>query len=900
MAKCKHIPCTYTGSDLENHEAICVHNNQNTLYTNNPPTEGDILQYKSWKSEQLMATLEDLNRDTVANAVAIHLIKVWINILPYEMEDSPPNAVWGFQFNARPLPPNAATNDTEIKDVWKTIQQLRHSFVPFAFQFAFLQFVLKMGDHGGMLADDMGLGKTYSMLLSSVHVTTTTPGTIAVIVNPNQALNEQMVVELNKGFRFVPEKIEYITDPSKRAKGVTRIGKIGEVDVHYVGSRIQYTEWLSTQRGETKSHIVLIVKSIIRDPEIDVRLYTNKDIMFIDEADQGFKMEGNTATNSRIAIQKHAITRVWVVTGTPVNNNLQGLLSLFKLAGVPNSEEGDGINLGERLYHLSNAYGIRREADYPVVAGILAFMNKGISKPLEIDVPLVMPIDEHRMMMAVEDHGTYQNTHIVAAAGRPLDDMWTCEVSSATFRPIQQVQSFTQNNVSVMRRAAKLVFMAGTNAKIDMGVLKTIRRERWVDDASSIRIDDDWTVLFDTGGKVEQWSGNPEFPSTYPCPTHPDEKLWPLLALQMAHCLHSGLAFGFSADDWKYINATLLKGPPPTYHRFCYTVRYAHARVESEGEDGKTKHRQPKLLTFDKFEKDLNAKDPNSELTIEKIEQPEDSFSEKEKAVVRICQEAVRKNEQAVIIAANRFPMARFQYALLRHGISTVFTSYTTELSKNKQAIIESFRSKKFSVLIMQISSSGRGINLQFCRNLILPQMWHNPAEIEQARRRIVRVGSPFDYVRIFKVYYTNTIEDFIWNYAMRKKLEKAVEVHRKTIDQPDDLTRVMDNEWPKTKKAFQARRQRAANLSGRWTPTEHMSDESTFGPFFTDKSTLGVTGVMDGEAVATKASATHQNVTDMLRSFVAALGITDPIHLKRALDIVGWFRLEDFRGFEN
>lgn len=72
---------------------------------------------------------------------------------------------------------------------------------------------------------------------------------------------------------------------------------------------------------------------------------------------------------------------------------------------------------------------------------------------------------------------------------------------------------------------------------------------------------------------------------------------------------------------------------------------------------------------------------------------------------------------------------------------------------------LQSIRSGKTSVILISFKAGSTGLNLTCCNNVILSDMWWNPALEEQAFDRAHRLGQTKD-VNIYKLVVHGTIED--------------------------------------------------------------------------------------------------------------------------------------------
>lgn len=224
--------------------------------------------------------------------------------------------------------------------------------------------------------------------------------------------------------------------------------------------------------------------------------------------------------------------------------------------------------------------------------------------------------------------------------------------------------------------------------------------------------------------------------------------------------------------------------------------------------------------------------------TFTTIEESDEVFtlSEKEKAVVRICKSLILLGEQCTIAVAHTWVTRRMKLALLLNGIDS---RGLTEKSTAKEVIMSDFRKKKFPVLLLQYMSGGRGINLQHCRNMIMVEQNYTAAFYLQMKKRIIRIGSPHEHCRIFVLSYMYTREDFYWTKVIESRLNIS-----KALEGSDKIKDEANQAWTDHKKFYNVMCQKAANLEGKWSLSEHTAknDVSMFGGDYARIKELGVT----------------------------------------------------------
>mmetsp|Transcript_17394 Transcript_17394/g.45419 ORF Transcript_17394/g.45419 Transcript_17394/m.45419 type:complete len:1392 (-) Transcript_17394:111-4286(-) len=271
----------------------------------------------------------------------------------------------------------ATVDDEDAIELLESIEKHMHpDYFPMKYQITFLDFFLQHHDHGGINGDDMGLGKTYSVWLCVLHDNPPRRGTSkTLLIANNQAVMNQWLKELNKFFINIPDWYTTVWCSDERWSA-TNLQRFKDAQVilttkdTVVSDFMSYSPYWMTDRSMNRdgtSHVMYApIDGEPRPGQIDRKsgdeldrnlisrrtegrnkgrvspLYARKeghavfDLIFVDEGDL-LRVEaehtgpGLVKKRSWQAVWNLHCDRTWIMTGTPVNNNATGLLSLFEL-----------------------------------------------------------------------------------------------------------------------------------------------------------------------------------------------------------------------------------------------------------------------------------------------------------------------------------------------------------------------------------------------------------------------------------------------------------------------------------------------------------------------------------------------------------------------------------------
>ena len=157
---------------------------------------------------------------------------------------------------------------------------------------------------------------------------------------------------------------------------------------------------------------------------------------------------------------------------------------------------------------------------------------------------------------------------------------------------------------------------------------------------------------------------------------------------------------------------------------------------------------------------------------------------EKINITVEITKKLVKQGEKVLIFAWYRETVLKLKEKLKGQGIISLV--YFGGLNhKQRKEIIEKFKSDKYQVLIGNIAALGVGANLQFCKRAIIHDLVWSPEEINQAIKRIHRIGSKEKvevYVPLFKEGFDKKLlKNFLEKEDMIKKF-KSVDINWRSV----------------------------------------------------------------------------------------------------------------------
>ena len=351
---------------------------------------------------------------------------------------------------------------------------LRPPLRPMPYQIAWLNFFLSHPTHGGVYADDMGLGKTFSVWLAVfAHNPPGMQGKKTLLVANNQAVMNQWVDELHKFFRNVKDDYAAVWSADDRwTDGAQRDFDDAQVILTTKDTLVSDFQgcspyWLSdhSQNKADTSYVMFSPVDGEPNPKADPKLKPLSDrrknakrdkkksklyldeygkgifsFVFVDEGDL-LRAEGEHLIPGQIRKRSYQACwhlfcdKTWILTGTPINNNAIGLLSLFELCrcdpALPERVQGLTENSIEGGTPLSFMQKVRRlDWDNPAAAQMEALrtlqrscclrrvidseairsQNASAGRPLPIckyvDIPVTVGDDEDIYMSTVETNTT--------------------------------------------------------------------------------------------------------------------------------------------------------------------------------------------------------------------------------------------------------------------------------------------------------------------------------------------------------------------------------------------------------------------------------------------------------------------------------------------------------------
>lgn len=170
------------------------------------------------------------------------------------------------------------------------------------------------------------------------------------------------------------------------------------------------------------------------------------------------------------------------------------------------------------------------------------------------------------------------------------------------------------------------------------------------------------------------------------------------------------------------------------------------------------------------------------------------ALSNKYERLCSILEEIFANGEKAVVFTSfNKMIEILVQDIKLRFGVYTNFINGSVESTK-RQGIIDEFSDKNGpGVLILNPRAAGAGLNITTANHAIHYNLEWNPAIEDQASARIYRKGQDKP-VFIYRLYYTNTIEDIINEKIQNKRIlsDTAIVGHQGESLSKEDLLRAL------------------------------------------------------------------------------------------------------------
>ncbi|KAJ7249426.1 SNF2 family N-terminal domain-containing protein [Mycena rebaudengoi] len=152
------------------------------------------------------------------------------------------------------------------------------------------------------------------------------------------------------------------------------------------------------------------------------------------------------------------------------------------------------------------------------------------------------------------------------------------------------------------------------------------------------------------------------------------------------------------------------------------------------------------------------------------------SSSAKTREILKLLREIGQRpdNEKTIIFSQFTSMLDLIEPFLSASGTDFVRYDGTMSLKERRQVLKEIETNPRKTVMLVSLKAGGSGLNLTACNNVILVDMWWNPAVEEQAFDRAHRVGQTRD-VHIYKLKIDDTVEDRILALQEKKRaLTKA------------------------------------------------------------------------------------------------------------------------------
>ena len=157
-------------------------------------------------------------------------------------------------------------------------------------------------------------------------------------------------------------------------------------------------------------------------------------------------------------------------------------------------------------------------------------------------------------------------------------------------------------------------------------------------------------------------------------------------------------------------------------------------------------------------------------------------------------------NEKIIIFTCFRTNLDILMNLISNELEREVFTILSSQNIINREKVLNNFRDSNNGILFLTYDIGAEGLNLQFCRKILLTDLYWNGAKTDQAIARILRPGQEADEIFI---YY------FISNTAMEKTMIKKNKNKTEMINQlktgkmstklakvkVDDIINILENE---------------------------------------------------------------------------------------------------------
>ncbi|KAJ3885065.1 SNF2 family N-terminal domain-containing protein [Lentinula edodes] len=139
--------------------------------------------------------------------------------------------------------------------------------------------------------------------------------------------------------------------------------------------------------------------------------------------------------------------------------------------------------------------------------------------------------------------------------------------------------------------------------------------------------------------------------------------------------------------------------------------------------------------------------------------------------VLRILQDIKARpgNEKTIIFSQFTSMLDLIEPFLQRQDIGFSRLDGTMETSKRSKQLKTIKTDPKVTVILLSLMAAGSGLNLIECNNVIVIDLWWNPAVEEQAVARVHRLGQT-KTVNVYKLVTKNTVETRIMDLQSKKK----------------------------------------------------------------------------------------------------------------------------------
>jgi SNF2 family DNA or RNA helicase len=138
-------------------------------------------------------------------------------------------------------------------------------------------------------------------------------------------------------------------------------------------------------------------------------------------------------------------------------------------------------------------------------------------------------------------------------------------------------------------------------------------------------------------------------------------------------------------------------------------------------------------------------------------------------ALIKLYKKIKDKNEKVVIFAEYRQTVEYLKKNLEQSG-AKVLTLTGSDSSTKRKIMIEEFQKPdtKFDVFVISLKAGATGITLTNANNVVIYDLWYNPAVISQALARVHRIGQIQD-VNAYLMIQKQTIDDRIYKIFYNK-----------------------------------------------------------------------------------------------------------------------------------